>query len=131
MSIVIRSNEARQGIGTPYTSSQSGQTLPVADASCHYRCWWDGETNRPGGIEVEHKLITDRLASRRAEYAAWRNIANGRSGDCCIAKSKWQSKSPPGQQEACRSPRWHGRSPPESRQDRCSAVNGECVPTPD
>ena len=33
-----------------------------------------------------------------------------------------------GQQEPCRAPLRHGRRPSESGQNRCSAVNGECVP---
>jgi len=32
-----------------------------------------------------------------------------------------------GQQLAWRTRRPHGKSPSESRQNRCSAVNGECV----
>jgi len=36
-----------------------------------------------------------------------------------------------GQEFACWRCCLRGRSPSESRQNRCSAANGECVPSPD
>jgi len=52
-----------------------------------------------------------------------------RRDECCAAIITSYPRQLWGQEFACRRRRLHGRSTSESRPNRCSAANGECVPT--